>query len=426
MARIWIVEDDPQIGLLIELTVKKAGHEARRLVDGVELERALQKDAPELLLLDLMLREKDGFTLLREWKQRQRTKDVPVIIISARGAERDKVRGLELGAEDYVTKPFGVRELQARIQTALRRLPTEGERLEAGPLSILPKSRETFLDGRRVELTAREYELLLYLARRAGSTVTRGELLREVWGYATEEDPSRTVDAHVKTLRLKLGDTAAEPRLIRTVRGAGYRLIAGGRGMKRRLRHLYWTGIAITMVMATVAVAMMVKLKIDDSREALRSILQAASAWTMESTEDLQSMAESIASVSPPLRVTFLMEQGLVLADSEADALAMENHASRPEVQAALQGGIGESLRFSDTQAMLTLYAAMRISPALILRLSYPLWEIAGMLAMYGVGLLCLFLVLYILQRRTLGRFGKDLMLQMDEVRRPAGGRRWP
>ena len=106
-----------------------------------------------------------------------------------------------------MTKPFGVRELQARIQTALRRLPTEGERLEAGPLSILPKSRETFLDGRRVELTAREYELLLYLARRAGSTVTRGELLREVWGYATEEDPSRTVDAHVKTLRLKLGDT---------------------------------------------------------------------------------------------------------------------------------------------------------------------------------------------------------------------------
>ena len=188
--------------------------------------------------------------------------------------------------------------------------------------------------------------------------------------------------------------------------------------MKRRLRHLYWTGIVITMVMATVAVAMMVKLKIDDSREALRSILHAASAWTMESTEDLQSMAESIASVSPPLRVTFLMEQGLVLADSEADALAMENHASRPEVQAALQGGIGESLRFSDTQAMLTLYAAMRISPALILRLSYPLWEIAGMLAMYGVGLLCLFLVLYILQRRTLGRFGKDLMLQMDEVRR--------
>lgn len=188
--------------------------------------------------------------------------------------------------------------------------------------------------------------------------------------------------------------------------------------MKRRLRHLYWTGIVITMVMATVAMAMMVKLKIDDTREALRSILHAASAWTMESTEDLQSMAESIASVSPPLRVTFLMEQGLVLADSEADALSMENHASRPEVQAALQGGIGESLRFSDTQAMATLYAAMRISPVLILRLSYPLWEIAGLLAAYGAGLLCLFFILYVLQRRALARFGKDLLLQMDEVRR--------
>lgn len=188
--------------------------------------------------------------------------------------------------------------------------------------------------------------------------------------------------------------------------------------MKRRLRHLYWTGIVITMAMATVVMAMMVKLKIDDTRESLRSILHAASAWTMESTEDLQSMAESIASVSPPLRVTFLMEQGLVLADSEANALSMENHATRPEVQEALQGGIGESLRFSDTQAVATLYAAMRISPVLILRLSYPLWELAGVLAAYGAGLLCLFLILYVLQRRTLSRFGRDLLVQMDEVRR--------
>ena len=188
--------------------------------------------------------------------------------------------------------------------------------------------------------------------------------------------------------------------------------------MKRRLRHLYWTGIVITMAMATVVMAMMVKLKIDDTRESLRSILHAASAWTMESTEDLQSMAESIASVSPPLRVTFLMEQWLVLADSEADALSMENHATRPEVQEALQGGIGESLRFSDTQVVATLYAAMRISPVLILRLSYPLWELAGVLAAYGAGLLCLFLILYVLQRRTLSRFGRDLLVQMDEVRR--------
>ncbi len=188
--------------------------------------------------------------------------------------------------------------------------------------------------------------------------------------------------------------------------------------MKRRLHRLYWVGILITMVLATAAVGMMVKLKIDDTRENLRSILHAASAWTLETTEDLQSMAESIASVSPPLRVTFLMEQGLVLADSEENALKMENHAERPEVRMAVSGGIGESLRFSDTQTMVTLYAAMRISPMLILRLSYPLSEIAGLLAVYGVGLVCLFLVLYVLQRRVLLRFGRDLLLQMDEVRR--------
>lgn len=227
MARIWIVEDDPQIGLLIEMTVKKAGHEARRMIDGMELERALQKDAPDLLLLDLMLREKNGFTLLSEWKERMQTKGIPVIIISARSAEHDKVRGLTLGAEDYITKPFGVRELQARIQTALRRIPEEIERLEAGAISLLPGTREAFVDGARVELTAREFDLLCYLMRHRGANVTRGQLLRDIWGYNSEDDPSRTVDSHIKTLRIKLGDDAAEPRFIRTVRGAGYRLIVG-------------------------------------------------------------------------------------------------------------------------------------------------------------------------------------------------------
>lgn len=187
--------------------------------------------------------------------------------------------------------------------------------------------------------------------------------------------------------------------------------------MKRRLQRIYWTGILITMLMAASAMGLMVEMKIDDTRENLRSILQAASAWTLESTEGLQSLAENIASVSPPLRVTFLMNQGLVLADSEADSLNMENHLNRPEVQAALAGGIGESLRPSDTQATFTLYAAMRISPLLILRLSYPLSEIMGLLLYYGLGLAALFLILFILQRRALSRFAGDMLRQMDEVR---------
>ena len=222
MARIFIVEDDPQIGLLIEMTVKKAGHEPVRMLDAVELERALdKKDTPDLLLLDLMLREKNGYTILKDWKERLLTRAIPVIIISARSAEHDKVKGLELGAEDYVTKPFGVRELQARIGAALRRIPAKPERLQIGCMALMPQTRNAFVGGSHVELTAREFDLLLYLAEHAGITVTRGMLLRDVWGYATEEDPSRTVDSHIKTLRIKLGDAA---KMIQTMRGTGYRL----------------------------------------------------------------------------------------------------------------------------------------------------------------------------------------------------------
>lgn len=228
MANIWIVEDDPKIGLLIEMTVKKAGHDARQMIDAAELERMLKKEAaPDLLLLDLMLREKNGFTVMKEWKERAATCRIPVIIISARSAEHDKVMGLELGAEDYITKPFGVRELQARIQTVLRRLPAGPEKLKIGALTLLPQTRDVYVDEKRIDLTQKEFQLLLYLARHAGTTVTRATLIREIWGYATEEDSSRTVDSHIKTLRVKLGDTAGEPRFIQTIRGTGYRLIAG-------------------------------------------------------------------------------------------------------------------------------------------------------------------------------------------------------
>ena len=229
MAELWIVEDDEKIGLLIEMTVRKLGHDTRRLTDADALDRAVRsgRALPDLMLLDVMLRAVSGFDILRAWKADRALKDVPVIIISARTAERDKVTGLELGAEDYITKPFGVRELQARVQTALRRVEAKPALLRCGPIELRLDSREVFVDGARVALTAMEYDLLLYLARRAGAAVPRQALLKEVWGYGGGDDPSRTVDSHVKTLRLKLGDTAGEPRFIQTVRGVGYRLIAG-------------------------------------------------------------------------------------------------------------------------------------------------------------------------------------------------------
>ena len=226
MANIFIVEDEERIGLLIEKTVTKAGHNAVVLRDARELEARLKAQTPDLLLLDLMLRGKNGFDILTDWKRTRATARIPVIILSARSAEQDKVRGLELGAEDYVTKPFGVRELQARIQTALRRITPAARRIELGALTLYPDSREISVDGRPVDLTYKEYDLLLCLWKYAGRTVSRVQLLREVWGYAADADTSRTVDYHVAQLRAKLLDDPSHPRFVQTVRGAGYRLMA--------------------------------------------------------------------------------------------------------------------------------------------------------------------------------------------------------
>lgn len=225
MANIFIVEDEERIGLLIEKTVTKAGHNAVVLRDARELETRLKTETPDLLLLDLMLRGKNGFDILSDWKRARTTACIPVIILSARSAEQDKVRGLELGAEDYVTKPFGVRELQARIQTALRRITPAARRVELGALTLYPDSREISVDGQSVDLTYKEYDLLLCLWKYAGRTVSRVQLLREVWGYAADADTSRTVDYHVAQLRAKLRDDPSHPRFVQTVRGAGYRLM---------------------------------------------------------------------------------------------------------------------------------------------------------------------------------------------------------
>ena len=157
-----------------------------------------------------------------------KTRRIPVIILSARSTETDKVKGLDLGAEDYITKPFSVRELKARINTALRRVSPEALKLTIGPLTIEPDQRQVSLHGEALHLTGQEFELLLHLAKNAGKLVTRANLLQEVWGYQADTDTTRTVDYHIRALRKKLGDDAVKPRYIETVYGSGYRLMIEG------------------------------------------------------------------------------------------------------------------------------------------------------------------------------------------------------
>ena len=186
--------------------------------------------------------------------------------------------------------------------------------------------------------------------------------------------------------------------------------------MKRQLQSIYWRGILLTLVMAVASIGVMVKMKIDDTRNNLNAVLHAASLWTLESNADLQQLADSIASVSPPIRVTFLMDTGLILADSQKGADRTGDHYADPEIVSARRGEIGRDFRLSATSTTFVLYMARRLSPQLILRVSYPVLGTARLLAAYGCGLLVLFLALYMLQRRSIVAFTKKQVRQMEDI----------
>lgn len=190
----------------------------------------MEKAIPDLILLDVMLPEKSGHEIIRQLKEQPTTQKIPVIFLTAKTTELDKVIGLELGAEDYITKPFGVLELQARVKTALRRAAPSQQRVVASDLIIDFDSREVYQGGNKVRLTFKEFELLEYLYKNAGIVLSRDKILSNVWGYDFEGDTTRTVDMHVRTLRQKLSDSADHPRYIETVRGYGYKFIDGGEG----------------------------------------------------------------------------------------------------------------------------------------------------------------------------------------------------
>ncbi len=221
---IWCVEDDASIRDIELYTLRSTGFEARGFEDGGTFLTALETERPQLVVLDVMLPGLDGVEVLRRMKASPRFAPIPVIMATARGAEYDKVQSLDLGADDYLVKPFGMMELVSRVKAVLRRCqPAPEDRpLTAGGLTLDPEERTVTADGARVSLTYKEFELLRLFLSRPGAAFTREQLLSAVWGmdYAGE---TRTVDMHIKTLRQKLGDCGG---MIETVRHVGYRLEA--------------------------------------------------------------------------------------------------------------------------------------------------------------------------------------------------------
>ncbi|MFA9376475.1 MAG: winged helix-turn-helix domain-containing protein [Lachnotalea sp.] len=219
---IYCVEDERNIRELIVYTLESTGFEAKGISDGIELFRELDKKSPSLILLDVMLPGEDGIQILKKLKMSQTTKSIPVIMVTAKGAEYDKVIGLDEGADDYITKPFGMMEFVSRVKAVLRRMPSEVPKKEliAGNIKINVEKHSVFVKEENVMLTLKEFELLKFLLENIGIVLTRDRLLEHIWGYDFDGE-TRTVDVHIRTLRQKLGEPG---NIIETVRGVGYRI----------------------------------------------------------------------------------------------------------------------------------------------------------------------------------------------------------
>jgi two-component system phosphate regulon response regulator PhoB len=221
---ILVVEDEPAIQELVSFSCASNGYKVRR-ADSVRAAReAIRQELPDLVILDWMLPDRPGIDLLRDLRGEDRTRDLPVILLTAKGAESDKVAGLDAGADDYVVKPFSPRELISRVRAVFRRRAPQhsGESLTYGPLTIDPSRHEVSVDGRPVKMGLAEFKLLRFLAGHAERVFSRGQLLDNVWGdHVFIEE--RTVDVHVLRLRKALSAAGAQ-NLVQTVRGLGYRL----------------------------------------------------------------------------------------------------------------------------------------------------------------------------------------------------------
>ena len=219
---IWCVEDDPSIREIEVYALNSTGLEARGFADGAELWEALQKDTPERVVLDVMLPGEDGVAILKRLKEDERLRDIPVIMATAKSTEFDKVQSLDLGADDYITKPFGMMEMVSRVKAVLRRSQPKqtASLLKMDGLTLDESQHTVTIDGQRVVLTYKEYELLRLFLSHPGMAFSREQLLQTVWNtdYAVE---TRTVERHIRTLRQKLGEYG---RYIETIRGVGYRL----------------------------------------------------------------------------------------------------------------------------------------------------------------------------------------------------------
>ncbi len=225
-ATILLVDDEPMVTDVVERYLRREGFQVLLAADGEAAVATARESAPDLIILDLMLPKIDGLTAFRQIRSHS---SVPVIILTAKGEETDRIVGLETGADDYIAKPFSPREVVARVKAVLRRAsraaaPASGDSIRFDQLLINPRTRDVHVDSRKIELTAKEFDLLWFLASNPGDVFTRAQLLDQVWDFQYAGDAS-TVTVHIRRLRLKIEVDPDHPRYIKTVWGVGYKFV---------------------------------------------------------------------------------------------------------------------------------------------------------------------------------------------------------
>lgn len=228
--RIFVVEDDDSIRMLLEAALHSQGYEVEGFFDGASMLKRLEQQKPDLAILDIMLEGIDGISILKLMRQSPQLSRIPVMMLTAKSTETDKITGLDSGADDYMTKPFSVLELCARVRALLRRSGEAGGQsqgiVEGGDIKINKDTREAFVCGKSADLTFKEFELLRMLMENRNRAVSREELLEKIWGIDFCGE-TRTLDIHVGTLRHKLKELGGDRTYIKTVRGVGYRFTGG-------------------------------------------------------------------------------------------------------------------------------------------------------------------------------------------------------
>lgn len=231
MARILVIDDDQAIAELIKVNLDLLGHQVTTANDGMKGLALAQQNRPDLIVLDVMMPDLDGFTVCQRLRQNSSTNGIPVLMLTALGMTKDKVKGFDSGADDYLTKPFEIPELQVRVRALLRRagsVPQSAslpEILTAGEITLVPENLQTKVKDRIVKLTPTEFEILHCLMQHHGQTVSTGKLLEEVWGYSPDDDVD-TIRVHIRHLRTRL--ESGDRKYIRTVYGGGYQLVPEG------------------------------------------------------------------------------------------------------------------------------------------------------------------------------------------------------